>query len=138
MSFGRNFTISRLGFSIDLLNRTNRRNDFIDWNPKRPKLCGKLLMFVGRQAALFCGLDEVVAVVQSVRPAGYQRESFAGKTAHHLTLERPRFNPFTLELSVHDLRLAEGAEPIRYHSMLNRSPVSVPVTFTPGPRAGGP
>ncbi|MDD3530299.1 MAG: DUF748 domain-containing protein, partial [Gallionellaceae bacterium] len=31
----------------------------------------------------------------------------AGKTAHHLTLERPRFNPFTLELSVRDLRLAE-------------------------------
>ncbi len=34
---------------------------------------------------------------------------------------------------LHDLRLADGAEPIRYHSMLNRSPVSVPVTFTPGP-----
>jgi cytochrome P450 len=37
---------------------------------------------------------------------------------------------------LHDLRLAEGAEPIRYHSVLNRSPVAVPVTFTPGPRLG--
>jgi cytochrome P450 len=37
---------------------------------------------------------------------------------------------------LHDLRLADGAEPIRYHSVLNRSPVAVPVTFTPGPRVG--
>ncbi len=37
---------------------------------------------------------------------------------------------------LHDLRLAEGAEPIRYHSVLNRSPEAVPVTFTPGPRVG--
>jgi cytochrome P450 len=34
-----------------------------------------------------------------------------------------------------DLRPA-GAEPIRYHSVLNRSPEAVPITFTPGPRVG--
>lgn len=38
----------------------------------------------------------------------------------------------------HDLRLADGAEPVRYHSVLNRSPVAVPVAFTPGPRVGEP
>jgi cytochrome P450 len=32
---------------------------------------------------------------------------------------------------LHDLRLAGGAE-IAYHSVLNRSPVAVPITFTPG------
>ena len=37
---------------------------------------------------------------------------------------------------LHDLRLADGAEPIHFHSMLNRSPVAVPITFTPGPRIG--
>jgi cytochrome P450 len=36
---------------------------------------------------------------------------------------------------VHDVRLAEGAEPIRYHSVLNRSPVAVPIEFTPGRRS---
>ncbi|HEX5945615.1 MAG TPA: cytochrome P450 [Acidimicrobiales bacterium] len=34
---------------------------------------------------------------------------------------------------LHDVRLAEGAR-IEYHSVLNRSPHSVPITFTPGPR----
>jgi cytochrome P450 len=33
-----------------------------------------------------------------------------------------------------DLRLAND-EPIRFHSVLNRAPLSVPVTFTPGPRS---
>jgi cytochrome P450 len=37
---------------------------------------------------------------------------------------------------LHDVRLADGAEPIRYHSVLNRSPEAVPITFTPGPRVG--
>jgi cytochrome P450 len=36
---------------------------------------------------------------------------------------------------VHDVRLAEGADPIRYHSVLNRSPVAVPIEFTPGRRS---
>jgi cytochrome P450 len=35
-----------------------------------------------------------------------------------------------------DLRLADGAEPIEYNSMFSRSPAAVPITFTPGPRAG--
>ena len=34
-----------------------------------------------------------------------------------------------------DVRLAPGAEPIPYHSILNRSPVAVPITFTPGRRS---
>jgi cytochrome P450 len=34
-----------------------------------------------------------------------------------------------------DVRLQPGAE-IRYHSAMNRAPVSVPITFTPGPRSG--
>jgi cytochrome P450 len=33
-----------------------------------------------------------------------------------------------------DVRLQPGAE-IRYHSAMNRAPVSVPITFTPGPRS---
>jgi cytochrome P450 len=33
-----------------------------------------------------------------------------------------------------DLRLAND-EPIRFHSVLNRAPLSVPITFTPGPRS---
>jgi cytochrome P450 len=33
------------------------------------------------------------------------------------------------------VRLQPGAE-IRYHSAMNRAPVSVPITFTPGPRSG--
>jgi len=35
---------------------------------------------------------------------------------------------------MHDVRLAPGAE-IGYHSVMNRAPLSVPVTFTPGPAA---
>ena len=35
---------------------------------------------------------------------------------------------------LHDVRLAEGAH-IEYHSVLNRSPHAVPITFTPGPPA---
>ena len=33
-----------------------------------------------------------------------------------------------------DVRLATD-EPIRFHSVLNRAPLSVPITFTPGPRS---
>ncbi len=35
---------------------------------------------------------------------------------------------------LHDVRLQPGAE-IEYHSAMNRAPVSVPITFTPGPRS---
>jgi cytochrome P450 len=35
-----------------------------------------------------------------------------------------------------DLRLASDAEPIRYHSAFSRTPVSVPIEFTPGVREG--
>ncbi len=35
-----------------------------------------------------------------------------------------------------DLRLQEGAEPIPFHSVLNRAPLTVPITFAPGPRVG--
>ena len=35
-----------------------------------------------------------------------------------------------------DVRLGDGAEPIEFHSVLNRAPLSVPITFTPGPREG--
>lgn len=35
---------------------------------------------------------------------------------------------------LHDIRLQPGAE-IAYHSSLNRAPVTVPITFTPGPRS---
>ena len=34
-----------------------------------------------------------------------------------------------------DVRLQPGAE-VRYHSAMNRAPVSVPITFTPGRRLG--
>jgi cytochrome P450 len=30
-----------------------------------------------------------------------------------------------------DIRLADGAEPIAFHSVLNRAPLTVPITFTP-------
>ncbi len=33
-----------------------------------------------------------------------------------------------------DIRLEDGAEPIPFHSVLNRAPLEVPITFTPGPR----
>lgn len=33
-----------------------------------------------------------------------------------------------------DMRLEDGCEPLPFHSALNRSPLSVPITFTPGPR----
>ncbi len=35
-----------------------------------------------------------------------------------------------------DLRLQDGAEPLPFHSALNRTPLRVPVTFTPGPKEG--
>jgi cytochrome P450 len=35
-----------------------------------------------------------------------------------------------------DLALAPGAEPIAFHSALNRAPLAVPITFTPGPTSG--
>jgi cytochrome P450 len=34
-----------------------------------------------------------------------------------------------------DIRLADGAE-IHYHSTTTRSPLTLPITFTPGPREG--
>jgi cytochrome P450 len=34
-----------------------------------------------------------------------------------------------------DVRLQEGVEPLPFHSALNRAPLSVPITFTPGARA---
>jgi cytochrome P450 len=37
---------------------------------------------------------------------------------------------------LHDVRLQDGAEPIHYHTVMNRAPLSVPITFTPGPRRG--
>lgn len=37
-----------------------------------------------------------------------------------------------------ELRLQDGAEPIPFHSVLNRAPLTVPITFTPGPRIGAP
>jgi cytochrome P450 len=39
---------------------------------------------------------------------------------------------------LHDIRLQDGAEPIPFHSALARSPLRVPITFTPGPRVGSP
>ena len=36
---------------------------------------------------------------------------------------------------LHDIRLADGAE-IHYHSTTTRSPLTLPITFTPGPREG--
>jgi cytochrome P450 len=33
-----------------------------------------------------------------------------------------------------DIRLQDEAAPIAFHSMYNRAPVAVPITFTPGPR----
>ena len=33
-----------------------------------------------------------------------------------------------------DVQLQEGAEPIPFHSALNRAPLTVPITFTPGSR----
>ena len=35
---------------------------------------------------------------------------------------------------VQDVRLQPGAE-VAYHSAMNRAPVAVPITFTPGPRS---
>ena len=35
---------------------------------------------------------------------------------------------------LHDVRLQPGAD-IEYHSAMNRAPVTVPITFTPGPRS---
>ncbi|HEY6532636.1 MAG TPA: cytochrome P450 [Acidimicrobiales bacterium] len=37
---------------------------------------------------------------------------------------------------LHDLRLQDGAEPLPFHSALNRSPLSVPIRFTPGVKVG--
>jgi cytochrome P450 len=35
-----------------------------------------------------------------------------------------------------DIRLQDGVEPLPFHSALNRAPLTVPITFTPGPRVG--
>jgi cytochrome P450 len=34
------------------------------------------------------------------------------------------------------VKLADGAEPIEFHSVLNRAPLAVPITFDAGPRLG--
>jgi cytochrome P450 len=39
---------------------------------------------------------------------------------------------------LHDIRIEDGAEPLRYHTSFTRSPVAVPITFTPGPRVLAP
>jgi len=36
---------------------------------------------------------------------------------------------------LHDVRLADGAEPIVFHSVFNRAPLAVPITFAPGSRS---
>jgi hypothetical protein len=36
-----------------------------------------------------------------------------------------------------DIRLQEGTEPIPFHSVLNRAPLTVPITFTPATGAAG-
>ena len=33
-----------------------------------------------------------------------------------------------------DVALQPGVEPLHFHSALNRAPLTVPITFTPGPR----
>jgi hypothetical protein len=35
-----------------------------------------------------------------------------------------------------NIRMQEGAEPLAFHSAMNRAPLTVPITFTPGPRLG--
>jgi len=35
-----------------------------------------------------------------------------------------------------DIQIPEEAKPIRFHSVFSRAPLSVPITFTPGPRLG--
>jgi len=37
---------------------------------------------------------------------------------------------------LHDVALQPGVEPLPFHSALNRAPLSVPITFTPGPASG--
>ena len=69
MGFRRNFTTSRLGFSINLLDGSDRGNDLIDRHAKRPKFCGQFLMFIRRQAAILGHFDVLVAVVHGVGPA---------------------------------------------------------------------
>jgi cytochrome P450 len=34
-----------------------------------------------------------------------------------------------------NIQLQEGAEPIQFHSAFNRAPLSIPITFAPGPRS---
>jgi hypothetical protein len=34
------------------------------------------------------------------------------------------------------IELQDGAEPLAFHSALNRAPVAVPISFTPGPKIG--
>jgi hypothetical protein len=36
---------------------------------------------------------------------------------------------------LHNLKLEKGAE-IHYHSTFTRTPLAVPITFTPGPKVG--
>ncbi|MFI5047885.1 MAG: cytochrome P450 [Acidimicrobiia bacterium] len=37
---------------------------------------------------------------------------------------------------LNDIRLAPDAEPIPFHAAMNRAPLRVPITFSPGPRVG--
>jgi cytochrome P450 len=59
----------------------------------------------------------------------------AGSTLARLNL---RIALEELTRRVHDIRLADDAEPIPYHQAFNRSPLQLPITFTPGPRIGAP
>jgi hypothetical protein len=35
-----------------------------------------------------------------------------------------------------NIQMQDGAEPLDFHCALNRAPLTVPITFTPGPRLG--
>ena len=59
----------------------------------------------------------------------------AGSTLARMNL-RMAIEQLTARLD--DIRLEAGAEPIPFHSALNRAPLTVPITFTPGARAGAP
>jgi cytochrome P450 len=58
----------------------------------------------------------------------------AGSTLARMNL-RIAFAELTARL--HDIRLRDGAEPLAFHSALSRSPIAVPIEFSPGPRLGG-
>ena len=55
--------------SLDLLNRTDRRDEFIHRHSEFSKLSNQLLMLVGRQAAVLGHLNVLMTVVHGVGPA---------------------------------------------------------------------